>query len=136
MPPPTIPEYLVTDHGEIRDKQNIVDTFNEHFISAGTATQSTLPANLTNSLTAQEQNQSFNRPSFTFSSISDYEVQRALLGLDCKKSAGPDQIEPYFLKIAANMISGPIAYIFNLSLNSGSIPKAWKSAIGSLKSVG
>lgn len=63
---------------------------------------------------------------FNFIPISPSQVHKALLSLDCKKSAGPDQIEPYFLKISAMR---PIASIFNLSLNSGIIPSSWKSAI-------
>lgn len=129
VPPPTIPEYIATSQGEIRDKQHMVDTFNMHFINAGIATQSTLPANFSKgTTTVPDPNMSLNRPTFNFSSISAYEVQRALQGLDCKKSAGPDQIEPYFLRTAANLIADPIASIFNLSLYSGSIPTSWKSA--------
>jgi hypothetical protein len=128
VPPPAIPEFITTSHGEVRGKQSMVDTFNEHFINAGRDTQSTLPATPMDSGTSiiDSSNESLNN--FNFTPISAAEVQKALLGLDCKKSAGPDQIEPYFLKTAANLIADPISSIFNLSLHCGSIPKSWKSA--------
>lgn len=49
--------------------------------------------------------------------------------MNCKKSAGSDQIEPYFLQLAARLIADPVSDIFNLSLNSGAIPNSWKSAL-------
>ncbi len=42
---------------------------------------------------------------FNFLPISPSQVHKALISLDCKKSAGPDQIEPYFLKISADLIA-------------------------------
>lgn len=128
VPPPTIPEVIIASQGEVRGRQNIVDTFNEPFINAGIATQSTLPANPTDSVTSITNLSNVSLNNYNFISISVSEVWKALLGLDCKKSAGPDQIEPYFLKTAANLIADPISSIFNLSLFSGSIPKSWKSA--------
>lgn len=105
----------------------MIDTFNMHFNSAGTALELTLPANFTNStITIPDLNQSSNRSSFNFNSISVSEVQRALIQLDCRKSAASDQIEPHFLKTDANVIAGPIASIFNLSLHRGFIPKSSK----------
>lgn len=113
--PPTIPEVIIASQGEVRGKQNIVDTFNKHFINAGIATQSTLPANPTDSVTSITDLSNVSLNNLNFTPISVSEVRKALLGLDCKKSAGPDQIEPYFLKTAANLIADPISSIFNLS---------------------
>jgi hypothetical protein len=48
--------------------------------------------------------------------------------IDTKKSAGPDNLDPYLLKIAADIITEPVAHIFNLSLLTNSIPGIWKSA--------
>lgn len=49
--------------------------------------------------------------------------------LDNKKSAATDKIEPYFLRIAANIVAEPIAYIVNLSLTYNIMPRMWKSAM-------
>ena len=48
--------------------------------------------------------------------------------LDPKKPAGPDNVEPFFLKIAADCIAPPLTTLFNLSLSTNTIPKVWKSA--------
>ena len=48
--------------------------------------------------------------------------------IDTKKSAGPDNLDPYVLKIAAGIITEPMAHIFNLSLLTNSILSIWKSA--------
>jgi len=37
-------------------------------------------------------------------------------------------LEPYFLKLAADFIALPLAYLFNLSLETNEIPLIWKSA--------
>lgn len=66
---------------------------------------------------------------FRFSPISRSEVLKALKNLDIKKSAGSDEVEPYFLKVAAEIIAGPLAYIFNLSLEQNVVPDVWKSAL-------
>lgn len=46
------------------------------------------------------------------------------------KPAGPDQLDPYFLKLVADFIAEPLTYIFNLSLLNNEIPAIWKSAYG------
>lgn len=53
---------------------------------------------------------------------------KALRSLDTNKSPGPDCVEPVFLKLAADIITSPLTYIFNLSLNTGLLPEIWKSA--------
>ena len=59
---------------------------------------------------------------FRFQSIQSSEVLSALKGLDTKKSTGPDGI-PAFL---AEEIAEPLSYIYNHSLNTGTVPLAWK----------
>lgn len=49
--------------------------------------------------------------------------------LDLKKSAGPDGLDPYFLKIAAEIVAEPLTYIFNLTLENGTTPEIWKAAL-------
>lgn len=69
-----------------------------------------------------------NREFFNFKPISVSEVHKALRDIDPKKSAGTDNLDPFLLKVAADIIAEPIAHIFNLSLLSNSIPKSWKAA--------
>lgn len=44
-------------------------------------------------------------------------------------SSGSDKLEPLFLKLAAEIIAGPLCHIFNLTLSSNEIPLDWKSAL-------
>ncbi len=48
--------------------------------------------------------------------------------INCKKSAGPDGLDSFLLKLVANIIVEPITYIFNLSLEQNIIPRSWKTA--------
>lgn len=54
------------------------------------------------------------------------EVLRAQL--DLNKSAGPDDLGPFFLRSAANFITVPLCHIFNLTISDRKIPDVWKSA--------
>ena len=63
-----------------------------------------------------------------FDFISRGQVCEALKDIDCEKSAGPVNLEPYLLKMVADIIAEPITHIFTLSLLSNSIPKIWKAA--------
>ena len=67
-------------------------------------------------------------PSFSFSPFTTLEVLNALKVLDSTKAAGPDNLEPHFLKIAADFIALALTHIFNLSLSTNTIPHVWKSA--------
>lgn len=48
--------------------------------------------------------------------------------LNPRKPTGSDKLEPLFLKLAAEIIAGPLCHIFNLTLSSNEIPLDWKSA--------
>ena len=54
------------------------------------------------------------------------EVLQGLHSIDPKKSDG---LDPFFLKIAAQMIAQPVTDIFNLSLSSHTLPAVWKQAL-------
>ena len=63
---------------------------------------------------------------FHFQPIQSTEVLSALKGLDTRKSAGPDGIPALFLHQVAEEIAEPLSYIYNHSLNTGTVPLAWK----------
>jgi len=65
---------------------------------------------------------------FTFSPFTIEADHEALSKFDPKKPAGPDNVEPFFLKIAADCIAPPLTSLSNLSLSTNTIPKIWKSA--------
>ena len=55
-------------------------------------------------------------------------MMKELLSLGPNKSVGPDQIHPRILIELANIISEPIAFLFNMTIERGTLPKDWKLA--------
>uniref|UniRef100_A0A8C3F2F9 Reverse transcriptase domain-containing protein n=1 Tax=Chrysemys picta bellii TaxID=8478 RepID=A0A8C3F2F9_CHRPI len=60
--------------------------------------------------------------------ITVSEVEAKLEHLNGTKSGGPDDLHPRILKELAREIAGPLAIIFNESLNSGVVPLDWRIA--------
>ncbi|MCG8077918.1 MAG: reverse transcriptase family protein, partial [Candidatus Thiodiazotropha taylori] len=56
------------------------------------------------------------------------EIQSILKSLPVGKAAGPDSISNRLLNELAVPLSEPLAELFNSSLRSGKVPKAWKEA--------
>jgi hypothetical protein len=54
-------------------------------------------------------------------------VNRALSGLDGRKSAGPDGIPSSFLKGCREALTVPLTFIYNKSLQQGYFPNVWKT---------
>uniref|UniRef100_A0A8C7CDY6 Reverse transcriptase domain-containing protein n=1 Tax=Oncorhynchus kisutch TaxID=8019 RepID=A0A8C7CDY6_ONCKI len=67
-------------------------------------------------------------PHFSFSQIHSADVLKELQNLDPYKSAGLDNLDPFFLKLSAEIVATPITSLFNLSFVSSEIPKDWKAA--------
>ena len=65
---------------------------------------------------------------FSFNDISVDTVFRHLSTLDVRKSAGPDGLSAHFLKEIAVEIAAPLAHLYNLSLQQGIVPHAWKQS--------
>lgn len=121
-----LPDQILIGSDEIKDKAVIVNQFNKHFIQAGFIFNQTV--NKSVPCPAMSASENVNRELFNFKPISVSEVHKALRDIDHKKSAGTDNLDPFLLKVAADIIAEPIAHIFNLSLLSNSIPKSWKAA--------
>jgi hypothetical protein len=61
-------------------------------------------------------------------SVSIPGVYKQLMELDPHKCQGPDEVSPYVLKKLATEIAPFLVCIFQLSLDLGELPAAWKSA--------
>lgn len=101
-----------------------MNCFNEHFISSGSLFD-TAGTSLMNPCTESPM---FSGDPFKFAPFTVLEVHKALKTLDHRKPPGPDMMEPYFLKLAANFIAEPLSILFNLSIKTKEIPSVWKSA--------
>ena len=61
--------------------------------------------------------------------ITSKDVTEAISSLNSTVSRTPDGIPCVFLKKTASMLSKPLTLIFNLSLETGSVPALWKQAL-------
>ena len=60
--------------------------------------------------------------------ITVKKVRDLLKSVNTSKSTGPDEIHPRFMNELAEVLAYPVAMLFNISLNSGTLPPIWKSA--------
>ena len=60
--------------------------------------------------------------------VSKLNVEKQLKQLKRRKASGYDNIPPGLLKDAATVLSGPLAFIINLSMRTGTVPTDWKLA--------
>ena len=65
---------------------------------------------------------------FKFTHVSVAELTRYLRKLKRNKAAGPDNLPPGFLKDIVESIAKPFTHIINLSLQTGDIPRDFKTA--------
>ena len=65
---------------------------------------------------------------FKFRPVSRLEVEQDLKSIKRGKSTGTDNLPPGLLKDALCRISAPLAYLINLSLQTGTFPTDWKQA--------
>ncbi len=67
-------------------------------------------------------------PSFSMSPFCLREVIDTLWTIDTRKSTGADNLAALFLKLSVPLIAECITYIFSLTIFTGIIPTAWKTA--------
>ena len=65
---------------------------------------------------------------FRFSYVSTIFVEKQLSVLKRRKSTGPDELPAGMIKDCKKAISKALAFIINLSLQSGVFPSVWKGA--------
>ena len=65
---------------------------------------------------------------FSFRAVNETEIFKELKFLRRKKATGLDNFPPGLLKDVASVIVKPLAFVINLSLETGSVPAEWKVA--------
>ena len=60
--------------------------------------------------------------------VTENDVTDLLKDIDVSKATGPDGISPRLLKEAGSAISKPLSKLFNLSLETKTVPDIWKRA--------
>ena len=63
---------------------------------------------------------------FNFRLMNKVWIEKQLRFLKRSKANGPDNLSPGMLKACSNELSGPLCYLINLSVISGTIPNEWK----------
>ena len=108
---------------EVTDKKQIADYFNDFFINIGRklASQITLRGNPLDYLQANTQ-----PTDFKFEQATGSDVLSKIRKLKEGKSMGLDGISVKTIKAGESALSGPLTYIFNLSISTGEVPDIWK----------
>uniref|UniRef100_A0A3P9K1B3 Reverse transcriptase domain-containing protein n=1 Tax=Oryzias latipes TaxID=8090 RepID=A0A3P9K1B3_ORYLA len=119
-----LPRYILNESGPVFNRIEVLNCFNKHFISSSSLFDSE-GADFVKPCTDPPE---YTGPPFNFVPFTIQEVHKALKALDHKKSPGPDLIDPYFLKLAADFVAEPLTILFNLTVETKEIPSIWKSA--------
>lgn len=119
-----LPKFVLKNSLPVYDRVDVLNCFNEHFVSVGSLSESTEVV----AVTPCTYSSVFSGEPFNFVSFTVQQVHGALKALDHRKPPGPDLIEPYFLKKAADFVAEPLTILFNLSIQNNEIPSVWKSA--------
>ncbi|MCG8431742.1 MAG: hypothetical protein MJA29_11285, partial [Candidatus Omnitrophica bacterium] len=94
------------------------ELFNEHFHSVFShSSPDTLP-----DITY------FENPDLECLVFSEVEVRRVLENLNGTKACGPDNVSPRVLKACASALCRSLSFIFNVSMQTGTVPTDWKLA--------
>lgn len=99
---------------------------NEHFRSSGALFDFLNPIHGRTAFIESDIQLSGNS-TLSFTLFIVWELHKALRLSDTSKSAGPDQLQPFFIHLAADLIASPLTYILNGSILSNEIPCVWKS---------
>uniref|UniRef100_A0A8C7QED6 Reverse transcriptase domain-containing protein n=1 Tax=Oncorhynchus mykiss TaxID=8022 RepID=A0A8C7QED6_ONCMY len=125
-PSSQLPTALKIGNTVTTDKSTIIENFNKHFSTAGHAFHLATPTPVNSTAPPTATRPSL--PHFSFSQIRSADVLKELQNLDRYKSARLDNLDPFFLKLSAEIVATPITSLFNLSFVSSEIPKDWKAA--------
>ena len=115
------PNSLKNEGVEITDKKKMASVFNKFFATVGSKLAETFHFYDTSHI-----NTPINPLQFNFSNVNMSVVQKIVSQLDTNKATGLDGITARSLKAGSPILSFYLAYLFNLSLTTGRVPKAWK----------
>jgi hypothetical protein len=117
----SIPDSVKNDTKLFTESNDIAEAFNNHFYSM--FSQPDLESN--DSFLEENVNVI---PQLCDIELTELDVFNVLKNLNCFKATGPDNIAPKVLKECRSVLSRPLCRLFNISLNTGTLPTAWRSA--------
>ena len=120
------PRTLRVDGKDITDPKSIADNFNKFFVNIGPD----LARRITHTVDGFEKYLTGTIPlaNFSFKPATKEQVSLAIAAIDRKKAAGSDGINGKHLKLAIEMVSDPLTYIFNLCVSRNEFPTGLKHA--------
>ena len=118
----------------IRDKQQIADTFNDHFVNIANGAPEInehdfrVDLNEHPSIIAiQDHNKEQGYSNyFNFQYINKMQVEQLISSVNVRKSCGHDSIPPRLVKESASAIAGALSMIMNESIRQCRYPVRWK----------
>ena len=63
---------------------------------------------------------------FSLKTVSERQVEKAIKAMKNKSSSGIDFISPKLIKMAVDVIKGPLCIIINTSISEREFPDSWK----------
>ncbi len=110
-----------TSTGDLSDSSGLAEEFNSYFSSCvGRPNQIRMPVRDTAPPPVAD--------SFSFVEIDEEVMLHYLNHLDVRKTTGTDGLSAKLLRMTASGIAKSLTQLFNYSLQTGQIPREWKSA--------
>ena len=126
----TFPSSVTYKGQNLENPREISEAFNDHFLTIGPKLASEIQSETTDDpLQYLSAEIPFDTPPFVFQRIDENLVKREINRLKCSKSPGHDQIPVKVIKDAVEIVSKPLAKIFNSSMEEGIFPDIWKLAM-------
>ena len=119
------PHSFLHNNVNITNPESIANAFNDYFVNVGINLASKIPC--TNTKFTQFLKRSYPN-SFVFYPTDNYEIFSILRNINPNKSPGPDCLDPFVIKQAAEPLAPILSYIFNISMDSGRVPDQLKIA--------
>ena len=125
----TTPKFVMFEGQSIEQPNEIAEAFNNHFATIGPKLADKIENKDSDDPLKYLSNIGGSIAScFEFYTIHPNTIEREIKNLKCSKSAGYDKISVKVVKDAAEILSEPLAIIFNASFNKGIFPDIWKIA--------
>lgn len=125
-PPSSLPDKLNYNGGELKKKQDIINSFNDHFSKVGKKVADSL--NASPNLSFEKYLSRNITHSFDFQPVTEETVKNCINELAPKNSAAEDGISSKILKCIVDEISHPLATIINQCFITGTFPDCLKTA--------
>ena len=125
----TTPKFVMFEGQSIEKSNEIAEAFNNHFTTIGPQLADKIEKRDSDDPLKYLSNVGGSIDScFEFHTIHPSTIEREIKNLKCSKSAGHDKISVKLVKDAAEILSKPLAIIFNASFKKGIFPDIWKTA--------